>query len=88
MKAKGQSGEKKRGGERKWRDGKFDAGYLIDRYENMAWMEGVRIEKVAICEMGAKDVVQEEGESVGNGQKEPRMVQQEYKEIASVELPG
>ena len=72
-----------------WRDGKFDAGYLIDRYEDMVWMEGVRVEKVAICEMGAKDVVvEEEGESVGNGLKEPRIVQQEYKEIASVELPG
>ena len=89
VKAKGQRGERKRGGERKWRDGKFDARYLIDRYEHMVWMEGVRIEKVAICEMGAKDVVEEEeGESVGNDPNEPRIAQQEYKEIASVELPG
>lgn len=85
---KGQSGEKGRRGRINRRDGKFDATYLMERYENMVWMEGVRVEKVAICEMGAKDVVvEEEAGSVGDGQDEQRMQQQEYKEIASVELP-
>lgn len=41
-------------------------------------MSAVRIEKVAICEMGARDVL--EGE-------DGRVVDQVYKEIASVELP-
>ena len=55
----------------------------------MVWMEGIRIEKVAICEMGAKDVVvEEDGARVGNSQQGQSIVQQEYKEIASVELPG
>ncbi|KAM0794746.1 kinase A anchor protein [Usnea florida] len=85
----------KKGGTRKgqkggkgWWGGKFDARYLIERYENMVWMEGIRIEKVAICEMGAKDVVEEEeGARVGN-EEGRRVVQQEYKEIASVDLPS
>lgn len=73
----------------KGRDGKFDATYLVKRYEDMVWMEGVRVEKVAICEMGAKDVaVEEEGARVGNGDGSEKLVAQEYKEIASVELPG
>lgn len=43
----------------------------------MQWARDVRIEKVAICEMGAGDVLGEEG----------RVVDQVYKEVASVGLP-
>lgn len=39
-------------------------------------MRDVRIEKVSICEMGARDVLEGDG-----------VVDQVYKEIASVELP-
>lgn len=46
----------------------------------MRWVEDVRIEKVAICEMGARDVLEGEGEGVV-------VVDQVYREIASVELP-
>lgn len=55
------------------------------RYGNDAvWAADVRVEKVAICEMGAKDV-REEGDREGEG--DGRVVDQVYKEIASVELP-
>lgn len=47
------------------------------------------MEKVAIFEMGAKEVdVVEERARVGEEFEGQRIVQQEYKEIASVGLPG
>lgn len=55
----------------------------MGRYgDDAVWADDVRVEKVAICEMGARDV-REEGEGEGDG----RVVDQVYKEIASVELP-
>lgn len=51
--------------------------------DDAVWADNVRLEKVAICEMGAKDVREGEEEEEGNG----RVVDQVYKEIASVELP-
>lgn len=55
------------------------------RYGNDAvWAADVMVEKVAICEMGARDV-REEGDREGEG--DGRVVDQVYKEIASVELP-
>ncbi|KAL9066367.1 MAG: hypothetical protein Q9161_007586 [Pseudevernia consocians] len=56
--------------------GRFDATGLIERYKDVEWARDVRIEKVAICEMGAEDVL-----------SEGRVVDQVYREIASVELP-
>ena len=50
----------------------FDARVWIERYEGFEWAAGVRLEKVAICEMGARKV---EGDGV------------EYLEIGSVSLP-
>lgn len=75
-------------GKKRWGkgSGKFDATGLVARYgDDAVWADNVRLEKVAICEMGAKDVREgeEEGEEEGNG----RVVDQVYKEIASVELP-
>lgn len=32
----------------------LDATELLEDYEGFVWMEGVRLEKVAICRMGAK----------------------------------
>jgi len=48
-----------------------DATGILDRYEDQVWMEDVRVEKIAICKMGAKKievdgvVVDEEYEVVG-----------------------
>ena len=61
--------------------GRFDATALIERYRDVVWASDVRIEKVAICEMGAKDVLG--GEDSGG----VVVVDQVYREIASVELP-
>ncbi|KAL9041657.1 MAG: hypothetical protein Q9180_001140 [Flavoplaca navasiana] len=56
---------------------KFDARELLERYKEFEWVGDVRIEKVAICEMGAKKVTDERGEVVG----------EEYTEVASVSMP-
>lgn len=47
----------------------------MERYEGWEWARDVRIEKVTICEMGARDVL-EGGE----------VVDQVYREVASVGL--
>ncbi|KAL9025945.1 MAG: hypothetical protein Q9196_005311 [Gyalolechia fulgens] len=56
---------------------KFDARDLLARYTDFEWARDVRIEKLVICEMGAKKIMDEKGEVVG----------EEYTEIASVPLP-
>ncbi|KAL8710752.1 MAG: hypothetical protein Q9220_004770 [cf. Caloplaca sp. 1 TL-2023] len=64
-------------GKRKKQVIKFDARELLDRYAGFTWARDVVVEKVAICEMGAKKVVDERtGEVVG----------EEYREVASVKL--
>ena len=56
---------------------KFDARRLLERYKEFGWAKDVRIEKVAICEMGAKKVMDEKGDVVG----------EVYTEVASVSMP-
>ncbi|KAI9707832.1 MAG: hypothetical protein M1820_004437 [Bogoriella megaspora] len=56
---------------------KFDATTLIEAWKDMVWAENVRVEKVAICEMGAKKVFNEKGE----------VVEEKYTEVGSVDLP-
>ena len=56
---------------------KVDARELIDCWGEMTWAEDVRVEKVAVCEMSARKVRDEEGE----------VVDEIYYEIVSVELP-
>ncbi|KAL2040779.1 hypothetical protein N7G274_006237 [Stereocaulon virgatum] len=65
-------------GKKRWGkgSGKFDATSLIERYKDFEWAKDFSIEKVAICEMGAKVVV--EGDKV---------VDQVYTEVASAPLP-
>ena len=67
----------KKKGERKKQVVKFDARELMKRYVDFVWAQDVRIEKVAICEMGAKKMTDEKGEVVG----------EEYTEVASFPLP-
>ena len=55
---------------------KIDAREVIERYEGYEWVKDMKIDRVAICEMGAKKVV--EGEEV---------VDQVYTEVVSVPLP-
>jgi activating signal cointegrator complex subunit 1 len=35
----------------------IDARHMLDRYEDQVWMDDVRLEKLAICKMGAKKIV-------------------------------
>ena len=65
-------------GKKRWGkgSGKLDATELIEKYKDFEWAKDFRIEKVAICEMGAKRIV--EGDEV---------VDQVYTEVASVPLP-
>ena len=56
---------------------KFDARRLLDEYRNFVWAEGVVLDRIAICEMGAKKRFDAEGIVVG----------EEYTEVASVGLP-
>ena len=55
---------------------KIDATQFISAYKNYEWAKEIRIDRVAICEMGAKKVL--EGEDV---------VDQVYTEVASIPLP-
>ena len=81
----------------------------MQMFRDEVWMRDVRVEKVAICEMGAVDVLGEEGEEEepgggieegggrydhdGRGEKKNegaktrKVVDQVYKEIASIALP-
>jgi activating signal cointegrator complex subunit 1 len=56
---------------------KFDARRLLEEYKNFVWAEGVVLDRIAICEMGAKKLLGVDGEVVG----------EEYTEVASVGLP-
>ncbi|KAL8741256.1 MAG: hypothetical protein Q9184_008408 [Pyrenodesmia sp. 2 TL-2023] len=56
---------------------KLDARSLLSRYVDFTWARNVRIEKLAICEMGAKKIIDDSGNVVG----------EEYTEIASAALP-
>lgn len=57
--------------------GKIDARKVIEKWGDTTWAEDVRVEKVAICEMGAKKVKDETGS----------VIDEVYTEIASVALP-
>lgn len=52
---------------------KFDATKLIEQYNDTLWAEDVRIEKVQICRMGAKKVLNDNGD----------VVSEEYEEVFS-----
>ena len=54
--------------------GGFDATHVLGKFGETTWAEGVRLEKVAICEMGARKVDGEEGSEA-------------YLEVGSLELP-
>ena len=71
--------KKSAGGKNRWGkgSGKIDAQEVIERWGETTWAEDIRVEKVAVCEMGAKKVENEEG----------KVIDEVYKELASVDLP-
>jgi activating signal cointegrator complex subunit 1 len=56
--------------------GKFDARELIEEWKDWVWAEGVVLERVSICEMGARVVQGREGAGVV------------YVEVGGVDMPG
>jgi activating signal cointegrator complex subunit 1 len=40
---------------------RFDARDLIEKYKDFVWAENVRVDRVCICKMGAKKIVNDEG---------------------------
>ncbi|KAK0732582.1 hypothetical protein B0T21DRAFT_412752 [Apiosordaria backusii] len=53
------------------------AGEIIERYEDQVWMRDVKVERVAICKMGAKKLVDGEGRETG---------EEEYEVVGEVEF--
>jgi activating signal cointegrator complex subunit 1 len=56
---------------------KIDARALLEKYDGFVWARDVVLDRIAICEMGAKKVV-------GEGE----VLDEEYTEVASVSLLG
>jgi len=57
---------------------RLDMRDVLERYKDFVWADHVLLDRVAICEMGAKKTVDEKGE----------VVSEEYREVARVGLPG
>lgn len=56
---------------------KMNARGLLQQYKEHVWAQGVTLEKLAICEMGAKKFTDEKG----------KIINEQYTEVASVALP-
>lgn len=56
---------------------KIDARELLEKYKDFIWAENVVLDRIAICEMGAKKKMDGEG----------NVIAEEYSEVASVPLP-
>jgi len=56
---------------------KIDATQLLEGYQDYVWAENVVLDRVAICEMGAKKILDDQG----------NVTAEEYTEVASIPLP-
>ena len=56
---------------------KIDARSLLDEYKDFIWAENVALDRLAICEMGAKKSSDDSG----------NVVDEQYTEVASIALP-
>lgn len=56
---------------------KIDATAILERFKDFVWAESFVLDRIAICEMGAKKITNDEG----------TVVAEEYTEVASVKLP-
>jgi activating signal cointegrator complex subunit 1 len=57
----------------------IDAREVLERYEETVWMEECRVEKVAVCRMGARKIRDKEGRDTG---------EEEYVVEGEVEIPA
>ena len=71
--------KKSASGKHRWGkgSGKIDARQVIEAWRDTTWAENVRIERLALCGMGAKKVEDAAG----------RAIDECYAELASVDLP-
>lgn len=65
-------------GPRRKKPALIDATELLEHFSDFKWAEEIVLEKVAICEMGAQRVENEDG----------AVVDEQYKEVASKSLPS
>ncbi|KAF2236540.1 hypothetical protein EV356DRAFT_530822 [Viridothelium virens] len=56
---------------------RFNATTLIEKYKDFVWAEDVHLDRLAICEMGAKTMYDHDG----------KVVEEKYTEVASIRLP-
>jgi activating signal cointegrator complex subunit 1 len=56
----------------------IDAREILERYSEISWMDDIRVEKVAICRMGARSVRDEDGNEIED---------QEYVVEGEVDMP-
>ena len=56
---------------------KIDATAILAKFKDFVWAENMALDRIAICEMGAKKITNDEGQ----------VIAEEYKEVASVRLP-
>ncbi|KAK5116371.1 hypothetical protein LTR62_007918 [Meristemomyces frigidus] len=56
---------------------KIDATAIVEHYADFVWVKDVVLDRIAICEMGAKKITDAEF----------RIIDEQYKEIASAKLP-
>ena len=56
---------------------KIDATAILERFQDFIWAKDVVLDRIAICEMGAKKMLDEKGD----------VIAEEYTEVASVKLP-
>jgi len=75
---KGRRSRGGKGGKKSSAPLRIDATALLERYRDYVWAEDIVLDRIAICEMGAKKILDDRGDVVG----------EEYREVASVPLPG
>lgn len=56
---------------------KIDATQILEKYKDFVWAENVVLDRLAICEMGAKKILDDQG----------NVKAEEYTEVASIALP-
>lgn len=57
---------------------KIDARTLLDQYKDFVWADNIALDRLAICEMGAKKVTDADG----------KVIAEQYTEVASIALPA
>lgn len=56
----------------------FDAGSILDKYQDHIWANSILLDRISICEMGAKKITDSDGE----------VIDECYTEVASIRMPA